>query len=885
MSGSSKKPPPPGSGSENESARDQVVTVGGSTDKPSADDVSATMSLPAIGALVPNQNEASWTKKMDPRIGQQFGKYQVNAVIGKGGMGMVYEGEDTILNRRVAIKFLPETLTQNPKAVERFITEAQVAGRLNHPNVIAIYDIGQESGHYYIVMELLNPLSAAGYVKERGPMQWSEAAKVIADCCAALHAAHQVGLIHRDIKPDNILCSPTGSTKLVDFGLVKDTQFNASALTQTGVVAGTPLYMSPEQASDGELDHRSDIYSLGATFFTLLTSKPPYTGDAAPQIMFKHVTAPTPNPRDLVPEIPESIAQVLMKAMSKSPADRYQTAEEMRLALETILTEAAQRKSFSFLVPHEPSMMNMRARPLRMSTLPGMVSASALNNPKASGQLNISIPPMSGRSMGPRPQDLYSSGQVSGQHSGGGPAFVDSAGGNQQGPQNSRASLLVGGLGLLAALFALALVSWRMLRPSDPSAGRQNKPVVEVTTPQTTKPPLRVGIIHSLSGTMAISSRPIVEATLMAIEEINAKGGVLGRRIEPVQADGRSDNATFAHEIERLITQEKVITTFGGWTPSNRREMKPIVEKYDNLLVFPSRDEGMEDSPNIIYNGATPNQQAIPAVKWAIDKLGSKRVFIIGSDGLLGRMCAELIRDVLQKGPAKIVGERYVLLSATDFRPVIKKILAAKPDVLLNFVNGDSNLPLFRELRAAGVSPGKLPTISFSVGENELQQLAGIDMLGDYLAWNYFDSIKRPENEQFVQRFRKKYGSHRGISDPMEAAYFGVYLWAQAVQAAGSDSVPAIRRALQGQQFEAPGSLVRIEPSNNHTWKMFRIGKITGPARIDVIFSSDSLLPPEPFPATRTRAEWEALLKFLYKQWDDSWVNPSRPNLLKTHHY
>ena len=148
------------------------------------------MSLPAIGALVPNQNEASWTKKMDPRIGQQFGKYQVNAVIGKGGMGMVYEGEDTILNRQITIKFLPETLTQNPKAVERFITEAQVAGRLNHPNIIAIYDIGQEDEQYYIVMELLNPLSASSHIKEKGPLHYSEACKIAHDCCSALHAAH-----------------------------------------------------------------------------------------------------------------------------------------------------------------------------------------------------------------------------------------------------------------------------------------------------------------------------------------------------------------------------------------------------------------------------------------------------------------------------------------------------------------------------------------------------------------------------------------------------------------------------------------------------------------------------------------------------------------------
>ncbi|HRI54954.1 MAG TPA: serine/threonine-protein kinase, partial [Pseudomonadota bacterium] len=444
-----------------------MVQVGGSSGQGrSHEDLSATVDLPAggVGSL-PSAQEPSWTKKMDPRIGQFFGKYRVEAVIGKGGMGLVYEGEDTVLNRHVAIKFLPESLTQNPKAIERFITEAQVAGRLNHPNVIAIYDIGQEAEHFYIVMELLNPLSAAGYVKERGAMHWAEATKIIADCCSALHAAHQVGLIHRDIKPDNILCSPTGTTKLVDFGLVKDTQFDATSLTQTGVVAGTPLYMSPEQASDGLLDHRSDIYSLGATYFTLLTGRPPYSGDAAPQIMFKHVTAPTPNPRELVPEIPEACAEVLFKAMQKSPTDRFQTADEMRQALEATIKDPSSRV-FSFLVPHEPSLLNMR-RPMRISM--GGGSISAFNNPKTSGSMaSMGSMLSSGRSLGP-PHNLMNSGQMmAGGGSPGDPRgnFSASPEVSQQGhPPQTRTTMLIGGA-LVLALFALMLISFRIFKPT-----------------------------------------------------------------------------------------------------------------------------------------------------------------------------------------------------------------------------------------------------------------------------------------------------------------------------------------------------------------------------------------------------------------------------------
>lgn len=859
-----------------------MVQVGGSSGQGrSHEDLSATVDLPAggVGSL-PSAQEPSWTKKMDPRIGQFFGKYRVEAVIGKGGMGLVYEGEDTVLNRHVAIKFLPESLTQNPKAIERFITEAQVAGRLNHPNVIAIYDIGQEADHFYIVMELLNPLSAAGYVKERGAMQWAEATKIIADCCSALHAAHQVGLIHRDIKPDNILCSPTGTTKLVDFGLVKDTQFDATSLTQTGVVAGTPLYMSPEQASDGLLDHRSDIYSLGATYFTLLTGRPPYSGDAAPQIMFKHVTAPTPNPRELVPEIPEACAEVLFKAMQKSPTDRFQTADEMRQALEATIKDPSSRV-FSFLVPHEPSLLNMR-RPMRISM--GGGSISAFNNPKTSGSMaSMGSMLSSGRSLGP-PHNLMNSGQMmAGGGSPGDPRGNFSASpevSQQVHPPQTRTTMLIGGA-LIVALFALMLLSFRIFKPT-PEVPTPPPLVVlaDLAAPPPPKPPIKVGVLNSLSGTMAISSRPIVEATLLAIEELNAAGGLLGRRIEPIQADGKSLNETFVRETERLVKEEKVVTLFGGWTPSNRRAMKEVIEKNDSLLIFPSRDEGFEDSHYVVYNGSTLNQQVIPAVKWALDKLGSKRLFIIGSDGLLGRMSTELIKDTLKGTGAKVVGEKYVLLSETDFKPAVKKLIAAKTDVIFNLVNGDSNLPLFRELRANGITPAKLPTISFSISESELSQLADADMVGDYLAWSYFETIDRPQNKVFVERFKKKYGQYRGISDPMEAAYFGVHLWAQAVRTAGTDDVREIRRAMQSQSYEAPSSLVRIEPSNNHTWKMFRVGRIVSSSRIDVVYNSDTLLKPEPFPSSRTRAEWEQLLEYFHKQWGGSWVNPAQPDLL-----
>ncbi len=877
MSGPNQKLPPGGPGEGQTPGNRPVVRQG--TGGLSDERLAETMDV-SPGAAVPTQSEPSLSRRHDARLGQMFGKYRVESVLGKGGMGMVYEGEDTVLSRRVAIKFLPESLTASPKAVERFITEAQVAGRLNHPNIIAIYDIGQEDEHYYIVMELLNPSSASSFVKERGPLHYAEACKIALDCCSALHAAHQAGLVHRDIKPDNILCSPMGTTKLVDFGLVKDVHFDEGALTQTGVVAGTPLYMSPEQASDGEIDRRSDIYSLGATFYTLLTGKAPFTGDAAPQIMFKHVTAPTPDPRDLVPEIPEPVVQILRRAMEKSPADRFQSAEEMREALDQIVV-ATPRRQYAFLVEHEPSLLMMK-RPLRVTLPPPLNPRMSSQMPIVAMPSNRSLTPLSDnsnpRNSGQTSRISGNSARVSGSNAPLGELPQVQSGRLSQ--QQSSYPAFLGGVGLATALLALALVIWRVAKPVEPVVQPAALVDAGAAAVSPVLPPIRVGVLNSLSGTMAISTRPIVEATLLAIDEINDAGGLLGRRIDVVRVDGRSDNTTFALETERLIKQEKVVTIFGGWTPSNRRAMKPLVEKYDHLLIFPARDEGMEDSQNIIYLGSTPYQQVIPAARWALEKLNAKRLFFIGLDGLWGHISHELVRDTIKGSSAKIVGKEFVLLSETDFAASVKKIQASKADVIFNFVQGDSNLPLFRELRGAGVTSAKVPIISFGIGENEIQQLEGVDLAGDYLAWSYFESVDRPQNKKFVDSFKKKFGDHRGISDPMEAAYAGVYLWARAVRAVGGDDVRAIRRALQGQSIEGPGAMLRLDPGNNHAWKMFRMGKIVGDSRIEVVYSSDKLLSPEPFPSTRTRAEWEALLQFLYGQWKGNWVNTERPNLL-----
>lgn len=389
------------------------------------------------------------------------------------------------------------------------------------------------------------------------------------------------------------------------------------------------------------------------------------------------------------------------------------------------------------------------------------------------------------------------------------------------------------------------------------------------------KPPIRVGILHSLTGTMAISETSVVDATLLAIEEINQKGGALGRRIEPIIVDGQSDWSTFAREAERLITEEKVSVIFGCWTSACRKTVKPVMEKYNHLLFYPVQHEGIEQSPNIIYTGAAPNQQIIPAVKWSFDHLG-KRFFLVGSDYVFPRIANTIIKDQIAALRGEVVGEEYILLGSEKVEGVVQKIKQTKPDVILNTINGDTNIAFFRELRKANITPDIIPTLSFSIAEGELRSLGQENMIGDYAAWNYFQSINTKENNTFVRNFKDKYGSERVTDDPMEAGYFGVYLWVQAVEAADTDDVSEVLKTIADQSFNAPGGIVYVDSENNHTWKTVRIGKIRKDGQFTIVWNSERAVQPVPYPTYRSKLEWDRYLRLMYQNWGGKWANPGQ---------
>lgn len=387
---------------------------------------------------------------------------------------------------------------------------------------------------------------------------------------------------------------------------------------------------------------------------------------------------------------------------------------------------------------------------------------------------------------------------------------------------------------------------------------------------------IKVGVLHSLTGTMAISETDVKNSTLMAIEEINAAGGVLGKKLEPIVVDGASTWGVFAQRADSLIMQAGVDVVFGCWTSASRKTVKPVFEKHNHLLFYPVQYEGLEMSPNIVYTGAAPNQQIIPAVKWCIDNKG-KKIFLVGSDYVFPRTANAIIKEVLNTLDGELVGEEYILLGGKDVAGVIEKIKAAKPDMILNTINGDTNVEFFKQLRAAGISSADIPTMSFSIAEAELAQMNNADLVGDYAAWNYFMSIDLPENEEFIKKYQAKYGADKVTDDPIEAGYFGVYLWAEAVKKAGSSKPQEVRKFLANLSYDAPEGLVYVDAETQHTWKPVHIGQIAPNGQFNIVWSSEKPVKPEPFPAYRTRPEWESFLQELFMGWGQNWANPGKP--------
>ena len=364
---------------------------------------------------------------------------------------------------------------------------------------------------------------------------------------------------------------------------------------------------------------------------------------------------------------------------------------------------------------------------------------------------------------------------------------------------------------------------------------------------------IKVGILHSLSGTMAISETSLKDVALMAIEEINAKGGVLGKKLEPVVVDPASNWPLFAEKARELIEKQKVAVTFGCWTSVSRKSVLPVYEELNGLLFYPVQYEGEESSYNVFYTGAAPNQQAIPAVEYLMseDGGGAKRFVLLGTDYVYPRTTNKILNYFLKsKGiNKKDIMEAYTPFGHSDYQTIvadIKKFAAGKPTAVISTINGDSNVPFYKELANQGLKAEDIPVVAFSVGEEELRGIDTKPLVGHLAAWNYFMSIENSENKAFIKKWNsyvKKNklpgGSKRVTNDPMEATYIGIKMWAQAAEQAGTTNVDAVRQAIGGQTVKSPsGFEITMDAKNHHLHKPVVIGEIQDDGQFEVVWKT-----------------------------------------------
>ena len=356
---------------------------------------------------------------------------------------------------------------------------------------------------------------------------------------------------------------------------------------------------------------------------------------------------------------------------------------------------------------------------------------------------------------------------------------------------------------------------------------------------------IKVGALNSLSGTMAISEVTVRNAIDLAVEQINADGGVMGKQIQLVAEDGASEPAVFAEKAQKLISSDCVAAVFGG-TSSSRKAMLPVFEDNNALLYYPVQYEGLEASPNIFYTGATTNQQIVPALDY-LKEQGVTSLYLVGSDYVFPQTANRIIKAYAAANGMEILGEDYTPLGSTDFSTIVNKVRSSGADAVFNTLNGDSNVAFFREYKNVGLTPQEMPVVSVSIAEEEVGGIGVQNIEGQLTAWDYYQTIDSPVNNAFVAAYKEKFGADKPTSDPMEAAYVSVYLWKNTVEKAESFAVPDVQEAAGGVEFDAPEGLVQIDGDNNHITKTARIGEIRNDGLIYTVWESPGPIEPDPF--------------------------------------
>jgi urea transport system substrate-binding protein len=738
--------------------------------------------------------------------------YRITGVLGEGGMGFVFDAFDTQLHRRVALKVLKPELAANVSFRERFLQEARTAAALPDEYIITIYQVDVANDVPFLAMKFLHGESLEQRLMHEGRLPLNEVLRIGREIALGLSAAHERGLIHRDIKPANLWLETPPP----------DQSGGSGARLSCEYVYRVKIL------DFGLARPINDPRRLTAT--GLIVGTPSYL---APE---QARGQPLDHRCDLF-----SLGCVLYRMVSGIlPFDGPDTLAQL-----TALA-VADPKPIEELVPDVPEGLRDLIHQL-LKREPAERPATARAVAETLRALEKDNAPTA--EFTAVPSALRTSRRFR---------------------RGSRRRWLAAGAVFLVLLLG-GILGWRHFHPEASSDS-------VVLPPSDEREPIKVGIIFSQSGPMGVGGSAVMDAARLAIEELNQQGGLLDRPIQPFIKDGASKPERFAALAEKLIAEDHVHVLFGSRRSANRKALRSVVEKHDHLLFYPMQFEGLEESPNIVYLGAAPNQQMLPAVAHLLGE-GKRRLFLVGSDYVFPRSTNTILRDELarkDKYPqVQIVGEMYVPFGGTEVGPVIQAIRDSKPDLIVNTINGDTNTVFFRELYESENGRERTPVLSLSLGQNDLLSL-GDAAVGHYSAWSYFQSIERPQNQTFVRKFHQRFGSQHVISDAMETVYFGVHLWAQAVQAAGSAEPRAVRAKIKGLSFDAPEGKVRIDSETGYTWRVMRLGRVAPEGQFEILWNVETPRKPVPFPSTRSRDAWEKFLTDLYTGWGNRWLAPPR---------
>ena len=377
-------------------------------------------------------------------------------------------------------------------------------------------------------------------------------------------------------------------------------------------------------------------------------------------------------------------------------------------------------------------------------------------------------------------------------------------------------------------------------------AGDENAAAAQAGCADTSGETVKVGAINSLSGGLAVSESVIRDAIVLAVEQVNASGGVLGKQLDLIGEDGASEPTVFAEKAQKLVQSDCVAVVFGGYTSASRKAMLPVFENANALLYYGQQYEGLESSPNIFYTGATTNQQIIPALDY-LKQQGVQSLYLVGSDYVFPRTSNAIVKAYAEANGIEIKGEDYTPLGSTDFSTIVNKIRAADADAVFNVVVGDSLVAFFREYRAAGLTAEAMPVMSMCVGEEEVRSIGPDTLVGQLSSWNYYQTLDSPQNTQFVADFKSRFGADRVTSDPMESAYAAVMLWKANVEKADSFEVADIQATADGVTVDAPEGTVSIDGENHHVTKTARIGRVADDGLIYQVWASPAPIEPDPY--------------------------------------